>query len=192
MGQSVGQVARDNAAQPGVVHVLDRRALAEHAYIGVHAHVNQVRQAELGAERIHTGGIHADHIIHLGHLQAGLHAVPAVILLTNNSRPAHAAAVAERAAPGDRADLRHRQLGHGQCPLALRRAHIGVGRVGRGPDHRHPQLAGTLQRPVHPRHHRADTLSGRHTVVVVPHVDDNDADLRRIDALGDFCGRAGF
>src|SRR4051794_31421237 len=91
---SVGHVAREDRLQSNVGHRPDPDRLARRADVGVEAHVDQMRDASILAERVKLLRAVGDEV-GLADLQDRVHPVPAEVAGALEPWPAHAAVALE-------------------------------------------------------------------------------------------------
>ena len=187
----IRHVARQHAAESGGLHGLQTHRLAEQADLGVEPDVNEVREAELLADRIHLR-LRVRHQVRLPDAQRRMHAVPTVV----HGAAFPAASAAAGIGHGRASDVHHgghRELRQGEDRFALRITDVVVHHIAWAEHHRHAQRAGGVEGFVHARDDGIHAHGRRLAPVKVPDIYRDDAHVPRVNLLGredDFaCGR---
>ena len=178
-------VATDDCLQAVALHVANAHAAILHTHIAGHAHVDERVDAAFRAEVEQlTAVVAVGNQVSLGDPQIRMLPTPVAerFLPARLIRAALAAVGRIRIARRIEGD----PLGHGMRRdrlhrLALRVILVEVHYVRRGEDDLDSQLAGGAERLVHPRHEIADPRRVRLAPVPIPHVDDHDGRLGRLD-----------
>ena len=180
-GVGIGHVAGQHALQASRLHRSQPHGLAQQTHLSVKAHVDQVRESILLAERVHLG-LRVGHPIVGADDQVRVHAIPTVITAATFSTAGASPGIGHRRA-GDVHRSRHGHLGQIEHTLPLGISHVVVHDITRAKEDRQAHFAGRSQSLVDARHEGIHPHGGGLAPVVVPDVYRYHADARRIHLL---------